>query len=216
MAQFRQRDGVGGRGVTSPIEGYLAELERKLPMPNPRITEEIEAHLAEAKEHALRAGLSSEEAEREAVMGMGTVDDVVASVRSEGTPQLSPFLVQIAPLVAAIFALPALIFVMVNLIEVAAGNEGGFGVFGDSLEPWEREVNMLLTLGPIVAFLVLLLTHSHIRIARVARGFEASVQLRLRGLALGLVLLAVGLILGVVGYLFAEDVFCTMETFPIC
>lgn len=202
--------------MNSPIERYLSELQKALPTPNPRILEELRAHLEDSKERAVAAGMDAEDAEAEAVSKVGTVGSVVESVRSEGTPELSPALVKAAPWIAALFALPALIFIMVNLIEVAAGNEGGHGVFGDSLDPWEREVNMLLTLGPVVAFLVMFLTHSHIRFARVTRGFEVALHLRLKGLTLVLVLIAVALTAGVVGYLIAEDVFCTMETFPIC
>lgn len=202
--------------MSSSIERYLTDLQKALPVPDPRIIEELRAHLEESKERALESGMSAEEAEAEALSRAGSVESVVESIRSEGTPQLSPFLVKAAPVIAAFFALPALIFLIVNLIEVAAGSEGSEGVFGTSLDPWEREVNMLLTLGPIVAFLVMFLTHSNLRFARVTRGFEVSLHLRLKGLPLALTLLALALIVGVASYLIAEDVFCTMETFPIC
>lgn len=187
--------------MSSPIQRYLNELENALPVPSPRTVAEVRAHLLESKQQAVAAGVNPDEAEARAVAAIGPVEDLVAAVKKEGTPHLSPRVVRWVPPLAALLILPTLIFVAVNAIEAAAGNSGGVGVFGGTLDRWQAEINGLLTVGPLAALALLLLSRSNMRVGLVSRGIEFSVQMRFAGWVLVLAVVTVLIALGVVVYL---------------
>lgn len=216
MAQV-QLGCVGGGGVmTSPIETYLSELNEELPVSGRRVVQEIRAHLLETKERHLAGGATEVHAEELAVAEAGSVRDVVAAVERDGTPLLSPGMLRVAPWLAALFALPTLLFVFVNLIEAAAGNQGGEGVFGTAFDGWSLPIGLLLAFGPVAGFLVLLLSRSRLNFRQVDGGVDVSVRLRLKGWALALTVVLGLVVVGVVYYFLTENIFCIPASWTIC
>ena len=203
--------------MSSSIEGYLRELASRLPVPAPRMIDEVRDHLIEAKNEAVARGLGPREAEAEAIASMGPIEDLVAAVKEEGTPHLSPHLVRWVPWLAAFLMLPLLVFVVVNVIESIAGNGGGTGVFAGfegTFDRWETEIGRLLRLGPFAALLLLVLTRSDLRIAPVAQGFEFSLHARLKGWVLVLAIVASMLAVGVGIYVLNGDA-CLSDSWVI-
>lgn len=109
------------------------------------------------------------------------------------------------PALAVAAIVPALLFVAVNTIEWLAGNEGGEGVFGTSLEPWRGEVEAMVGAGPFVALALVLAAAVRVDVSRTVNGFDAHVRVRMsRRMALLFVVSGL-LALGVAGYLLTGE-----------
>ena len=79
-----------------PIERYLAELERRLrhdPALAGRVVDEAADHLAESAAAWRRRGMSSEEAEEEAVRRFGSADGLANGLRPAGHPLRFPIVI---------------------------------------------------------------------------------------------------------------------------
>ncbi|MEA2516493.1 MAG: hypothetical protein QOG16_331 [Actinomycetota bacterium] len=202
--------------MTSPIEQYLIELEARLPMAGRRIVTEARDHLLEERDRLMANEVERMEAERQAVASYGHIEDIVSAVRANGGPVLSPRVIKWIPWVALLLSLPTLVFIAVNVIEEVAGNSGGVGVFGDSLDhsPLAGLIDRMLVFGPLLAFGLVVLATTNVRFTRQERGFNATIHLRLTGrlLVIGIVS---GLVAGaVVAYWLAENMLCA--GFPPC
>jgi hypothetical protein len=202
--------------MTSPIEQYLMELDARLPIPGSRIVAEARDHLLEERDRLMANQVERMEAERQAVASYGPIEDIVAAVRTNGSPVLSPRVITWIPWVALMLILPTLIFIAANVIEELAGNSGGIGVFGDSLDysPLAGLIDRMLVFGPLLAFGLVVLATTNVRFTRQERGFNATIHLRLTGrlLMMGVV---TGLVAGaVIAYWLAENMLCA--GFPPC
>lgn len=164
-------------------------------------------HLAEARDRLVREGVDPADAEERAVAELGDVSDVVAAVERDGSPVLSPRVTRWLPWLAFVCIFPALVFLMVNVIEWLAGNDGGHGVFGSSLEGSTGLLNGLVGIGPFVAAVLIFAPAVRFRATRTEAGFETRVHVRLtwRQAVLGTVTTL--LALGVVVYLLTRSGF---------
>lgn len=202
--------------MTSPIDDYLKALKRELPWPRRRLVHEIRAHLEEARERLVAAGVDRADAERAAVERFGEVSAVAAAICEEGGPMMSPRARRVVPYGVALLTLPTVVFVVANAIETLAGNAGGVGVFGDAFGRWETPLNLLLSLGPFVSLVLIAVAGIRLRVTRRAGGIDAHVHVRLsRGMVVVTILVTV-VALGTAGYLLSENVFCVEGSWRIC
>ena len=202
----RVRTGNVGRDrLVSAIDRYVAELGARLPVPAHRLLHETRDHLVEARDRYVREGLSHDEAEARAVADMGDVSDLVAAVERDGSPVLSPAVTRWMPRLAFVCVFPALVFLMVNVIEWLAGNDGGIGVFGSSLEGGTGILNGVVGAGPFVALVLILAPAVRVQAVRTEAGFDTRVHVRLswRQTVLGVVTAV--LAVGVAVYLLSEN-----------
>jgi hypothetical protein len=202
--------------MSSPVDDYLDALRRELPWPRRRLEREIRAHLEEAAARRMAEGEEPAEAERAAIEHFGAVAEVAAAVAAEGGPMLSPLARRWIPAVAALLTLPTIVFAAVNLIEILAGNGGGAGVFGDSLNRWETPLSLLLSFGPLASLVLIALATMRVRLSRTERGLEAQVHVRLSRATAVLTALVALVTVGVAAYLLAEHVFCVPGSWEIC
>lgn len=202
--------------MSSPIDDYLDALRRELPWPRRRLEREIRAHLEEAAARRMSEGEERTAAERAAIEHFGAVAEVAAAVSAEGGPMLSPSARRWLPAVAALLTLPTLVFVVVNVIEIVAGNDGGVGVFGDSLNGWETPLSLLLSLGPLTSLVLIALATMRVRLSRTECGLEAQVHVRLSRATAILTVLVALVTVGVAAYLLSEHVFCVPGSWEIC
>ena len=188
----------------SAIDRYVAELSARLPLPAHRLLHEARDHLVEARDRFVGEGLDPDEAETRAIAELGDVSDLVAAVERDGSPVLSPAVTRWMPRLAFACVFPASVFLMVNVIEWLAGNDGGTGVFGSSLEGWTGILNGVVGAGPFVALVLILAPAVRVQAIRTAAGFDTRVHVRLswRQTVLGTVTAL--LALGVSVYLLSE------------
>lgn len=189
----------------SAIDRYVSELSARLPVSAHRLVHEARDHLAEARDRFVREGLDPDEAEARAVTELGDVSDLVAAVRRDGSPVLSPVVTKWMPRLAFVCVLPALAFLMVNVIEWLAGNDGGTGVFGSSLEGWTGILNGVVGVGPFVALVLILAPAVRVEAIRTETGFDTGVHVRLSWRQTVLAIVTGILALGVALYLLSEN-----------
>ena len=162
-----------------PIETYLWELGRQLPYPAPRLVVEAREHLIDAASKYQSMGDDSEIAERRAVERYGPVEDVVAAVKKEGSPRMSPRALRWILPVAALLTLPSAVFLFTNGIEHLAGSDGSEGVFGAGLDRWQTPVTGLLVLGPPLALALIVLAGTRVDVGRAGGGLNATLDIKL-------------------------------------
>lgn len=189
----------------SEIDRYVSELTARLPAPAHRLLHETRGHLVEARDRYVSEGLDPREAEARAIAELGDVADLVAAVERDGTPMLSPAVTRWMPRIAFLCVFPALVFLMVNVIEWLAGNDGGTGVFGSSLDEWSGLLNGVVGVGPFVALALILAPAIRVKAMRTETGFDTRVHVRLswRQTVLGIVTAL--LALGVAVYLLSDS-----------
>jgi hypothetical protein len=202
--------------VRGPIDRYLEELSRRLPAESRRLLHEAADHLHEARERFVREGMTPDEAEERAVAGYGTVKEVAAAASQMGGPAMSTPIRRAASIVAFALTLPTLVFVYVNAIEHLAGNSGGIGVYQGTFDDWREQLNMVLTLGPAAAVVLIAMTSVRIRVASIDGHLEANVQIHLTRWMVVVAVLAVLVAVGVLAYLLSENVFCIPGSWEIC
>ena len=89
--------------------------------------------------------------------------------------------VMLVLVLAALLTVPAVAYLGANLIEWAAGNEGGIGIFGDTFAQWSSlELTALVVGGPICAVALLFISSFHMRdVSREETGISATFELTL-------------------------------------
>lgn len=164
--------------ASSPIDRYLGEMERRLPLPGRRILTETRAHLLEQRDRLIADGVDLTEAEERAVAAYGPIDEVVDAIRRQGSALLSPVAIRAIPWIALALTLPAVLFIWANIIEQLAGNTGGIGVFGTVFDRWRLPIGVVLVAGPLIAFCLVMLTVIRIRFEPSSAIHGVRVQLR--------------------------------------
>lgn len=109
------------------------------------------------------------------------------------------------PWLAFACVFPALAFLMVNVIEWSAGNDGGTGVFGSSLEGWTGVVNAVVGAGPFVALALMLVSAVRVHEPQVETGSGTRVRLRLSPRHAFLTTITALLAIGVAVYLLSQS-----------
>ena len=100
---------------------------------------------------------------------------------------------RLLPWLAFACVFPALVFLMVNVVEWLAGNDGGPGVFGSSLEPWSGALNAVVGAGPFLAVALLLASAGRVRAvpAEDGAGVRSSWRVKVLGVVAGLLAMGV-------------------------
>lgn len=109
------------------------------------------------------------------------------------------------PWLAFACVFPAVAFLMVNVIEWTAGNDGGTGVFGSSLEGWTGVVNAVVGAGPFVALTLMLASAVRIHDPEPDAGSGTRVRLRLSPRHAFLVTIAALFAVGVAVYVLSQS-----------
>jgi hypothetical protein len=137
-------------------------------------------------------------------------DDAGVMGELDGRPVLSPALARWMPWLAFASVFPALAFLMVNVIEWSAGNDGGAGVFGSSLEGRTGLVNGVVGAGPFVALALVLASALRVHDDQPDAGSHTRVRLRWSPRLALLAVVAVLLATGVAVYLLTTNGLVTL------
>lgn len=131
-------------------------------------------------------------------------------------PVLAPATARWTPWLAFACVFPALVFLMVNVIEWSAGNDGGTGVFGASLERWTGVLTAVVGAGPFLALAVVGASAMRVETPPADTGSHKRIRLRLSRSQAMLGTVTGLLAIGVVVYLLSENgVVVLPESFDI-
>ena len=198
------------------IDDYLRELAARLPLPGSRLLKETEEHLRDARDRLVSEGMDPIEAEARAIADLGAVSDLVAAVAENGGPSMSPRGMRIVSWLAFLLTIPTLIFISVNAIEQLAGNGGGIGVFQGTFDRYQDALNILLTAGPVMTFLLVFFSGVRFRLSRQDGGITGTIHIRLTGWVLAAAIVSALTAAALAIYLFTENVFCIEGISTFC
>ena len=110
-------------------------------------------------------------------------------------------------ILAALLTAPAVAYLGANLIEWAAGNEGGIGVFGTAFDDWSRmTIAVIVVGGPAVALALITAAGARFRASRLETGgITAAVEVSVSKTRVRVAVVSALLLVGTIAYWYANN-----------